>query len=275
MQTTWVCLMYHDVTIASPRSSGGPTHFAVSRQCFDEHLTLLANAGFSGVSLAEAIAVPRPGQVAISFDDGDYGQFEHGFKELVARGMRATFFITTEWVGRPGYVTWEDLREMRAAGMSIQSHTATHPFLSEADEQRLMDELRNSKAALDDALEQDTDMLALPGGDFPKPSLRRLFLQAGYRVIATSRWGTNSVAPIQAGQLRYIRRCTVRGELDPTSFLRIAAGDPRLGMRRTLRDGALAAVRRALGRSRYARWRRRLLDAASSDRELRNRSYDG
>ena len=275
MPTTLVCLMYHNVTIASPRLSGGPSHFAVSRQSFNEHLTLLANAGFSGVSLAEAIAAPTPSQVAISFDDGDRGQFEHGFKELVARRMRATFFITTGWVGRPGYVTWEDLREMRAAGMSIQSHTVTHPFLSEADEQRLMEELRNSKAALDDALEQDTDMLALPGGDFPKPSLRRLFPQAGYRVIATSRWGTNSVAPIQAGQLRYIRRCTVRGKLDPASFLRIAAGDPWLGMRHSMLDGALGAVRKALGRPRYARWRRRLLDAASSDRKLRNRPHDG
>lgn len=254
---SWVCLMYHDVT-ALPSQKGSASYFSVSSGVFSRQLSIIADMGRRGCSIAEAVSGAEVAPVAISFDDGNIGQAVHGFAALVAHSMTATFFVTTDWVGRPGYVSWDHLREMRAAGMAIESHTHTHPFLSELSESRLRDELRRSRDLLDEHLDQNTTMLAFPGGDRPKRGLRAQLSEHGYSVIGTSRWGQNPV--LDSRTPRYVRRCTVRGEMPDAEFASIAAGDSTLGLRKGIREGVLAAVRSSIGPTRYSRWRRKALD---------------
>lgn len=259
----WVALMYHDVSREPVGVSGGPQHFSVSRRTFAEQLDRLTGLGYRGRSLAECLASPVAGQVAITFDDGDLGQFENGCSELAARGLTATFFITTDWVGKPGYVDWSQLRQMKAAGMSIQSHSKSHPFLSELAEPALRAELEGSRRRLDEELGQVTDTIALPGGDRPRRGLRPLLHAAGYRVVATSRWGVNTGHSGEAG-LTWVKRCTIRGTPSTEYFDRVVRGDLRLGFARGIREATLAKIRETLGPTRYARWRRRLLDTVRS-----------
>jgi hypothetical protein len=146
--------------------------------------------------------------------------------------------------------------------MSIESHTHTHPFLSELTATELRDELRRSRDLLDDQLEQHTSMVALPGGDAPRRELRGMFAEERYSVVATSRWGINAGAS-HANPL-FVRRCTVRGEGNDASFMAIATGNLLLSMKKRVREGILAAMRSSLGPTRYARWRRTALDATKS-----------
>ncbi len=253
--------MYHDVGGTRAVRSGGPEHFRVPVPAFERQLDQIRDLGWTACSVAEALRPAARRRVAVSFDDGDAGQVAHAFPALAARDMTATFFVTTSWVGRPGFVSWDQLREMKAAGMSVQSHSHTHPFLSELDASALREELRASKGALDEALEQATDSIALPGGDFPRHRLRYVLEAAGYRVVATSRWGTNRAAGPAAAGVRLVRRCTVRGEPSRDAFRRVLQGDRWLAARRRLRESALGAMRSALGPTRYTRWRRRFLHA--------------
>jgi peptidoglycan/xylan/chitin deacetylase (PgdA/CDA1 family) len=254
----WSCLIYHDVAAALPRA-GGRDYFSVSASVFERQLELIQELGYRGCSMADAIANPA-NAVAITFDDGDLGQAIRAFPALVARNMTATFFVTTSWMDTPNYASWSQLREMKAAGMSIQSHTHTHPFLSELDRDRLLAELRLSRDILDERLDQRTTMIAYPGGDAPRAELRGALVEVGYEVVATSRWGRNG--PVSRSRPRYIRRCTVRGALDEGTFAATVTGDVWLSLRKQTRERILAFVRSSLGPSRYARWRRGVLDAA-------------
>lgn len=256
-----MCLLYHDVVAELSGPSAGPSRFAVRHRNFEEQLDLIRDCGYRGCSIAAALTTPAERQLAISFDDGNLGQFTRAFPALVARGMTATFFVTTSWVGKPEYMTWAQLQEMKRAGMSVQSHTRTHPFLSELGAQALREELRGSKAELDDALEQATDMLALPGGDFPPSGLRCIVRESGYHVVATSRWGTNRGRAPAGTEPLYLCRCTVQGAPGPGYVRRILAADRWLGGQRRLREAVLRAMRRSIGPSRYARWRRQVLNA--------------
>jgi peptidoglycan/xylan/chitin deacetylase (PgdA/CDA1 family) len=255
----WVCLVYHDVTPAAPLAAGGPEYFAVSAETFGRELDLIRDAGLRGCSIADALARPD-NAVAITFDDGDLGQADRAFPALAKRGMTATFFVTTGWMGKPKYASWDQLREMKAAGMSIQSHTHSHPFLSELDAAKLRDELRRSREILDEQLGQQTTMIAFPGGDAPRSELRGMLQEEGYSVIGTSRWGTNRRPP--AAGPWHIRRCTVRGAPADADFRAIITADVWLGLRKRARERALAMLRASLGPSRYARWRRGFLDRA-------------
>jgi peptidoglycan/xylan/chitin deacetylase (PgdA/CDA1 family) len=254
----WVCLAYHDVTLTSPALSGGRDFFSVSAIGFERHLSIIRQLGARGCSIADALVAPS-NAIAISFDDGDLGQAVRAFPALAKHNMTATFFVVTSWVGTANYASWDQLREMRAAGMSIQSHTHTHPFLSELNAAALRDELRRSRDILDEKLGQRTSMIAFPGGDAPRGELRALLAEEGYEVVATSRWGRNS--PDTARAPRYIRRCTVRGNPSDSSFAAVARGDSWLNLRKQTRERVLAIVRAAMGPTRYARWRRSVMDA--------------
>jgi peptidoglycan/xylan/chitin deacetylase (PgdA/CDA1 family) len=232
----------------------------VSAQTFESQLDIIQSTGLSGCSIAAAMERSGEGCVAISFDDGNLGQYEFATEALLRRSMTATFFVTTSWVGREGFVTWDQLREMKDAGMSIQSHTHTHPFLSELKAASLSDELRKSKETIDAAMDQDTVSLALPGGNEPRRTLRHLVPESGYTVIATSSWGTNfNPGSMNRTPLR-IRRCTIQGKPIASDFQKILNGDSWLDLRRRTRGAALNGFRAILRPSRYARLRRRTLD---------------
>lgn len=268
MAGDWVCLMYHDVAQNDVSSVGGSEFFSVREQTFARHLSLLRDAGLAGCTIASALP-PGEGErnrIAISFDDGNLGQANRAFPALVASGMAATFFVTTDWVGRPGFATWDQLREMRDAGMAIESHTHTHPFLSELNEQKLRDELARSRDAIAEQLGAAPTMIALPGGDAPRRELRHIIAREGYDLVASSQWGVNRRGD---EKLRWIRRCTVRGESGDQAFVSIATGDRWLRLRKHARETTLALMRRSLGPTRYARLRRGFLERADSLRGSR------
>ncbi|MGE3595695.1 MAG: polysaccharide deacetylase family protein [Dehalococcoidia bacterium] len=253
--------MYHDVVRGSPLRGGGPERFTVSRAAFEAMLDAIAQAGYVGCSIETALRRSGDRCVGVTFDDGTAGQYEEAVPALQARGMTATFFVTTDWVGTPGFMSWDQLRELTRAGMSIQSHTKSHPHLSELEHDGLLTELRESKTRLDDELGQDTTQLALPGGDAPKRAFRHALTEAGYGVIATSRWGRNSAAATGPGELRWLRRCNIPRDITDSLARRILSADPRLTVSQYSREAVLNGLRNLLGASRYARWRRRVLDA--------------
>ncbi len=251
--------MYHDVLPATDAAGGGPERFAVPLDSFETMLDAIRDTGHVGCSVEEALRIREP-RVAISFDDGARSQFDHAVPALVARDMTATFFVTTDLIGRPGFMDWAELREISSLGMSVQSHTRSHPFLSELDRGELVAELEESKSALDAGLDQDTDQISFPGGDAPRWRLRHLLGECGYRLVAGSRWGTNR-GRRGLDHRRPLHRCTMRGAVSADEARHILGSATLLSLRTYSKELVLNGARAAIGPSRYARWRRRFLDA--------------
>lgn len=255
---SWIALVYHDVRPAVAQTGGGPDHFATPLNAFELMLDTILERGYIGCSLATALERRGSFRVAITFDDGTKGQYEYAFPALAARGMTATFYVTTDWIGRPGFMTWAHVREMAASGMSIQSHTCSHPFLSELDADGVRSELVRSKQMLDSELSQDTSEIAFPGGDAPASGVRYIIREAGYGTAVGSRWGLNRD---DVADDTFVRRCTARGEITQELARRVVDADAWLRIRSAAREGTLRRIRSTLGASRYARWRRGLLDS--------------
>jgi peptidoglycan/xylan/chitin deacetylase (PgdA/CDA1 family) len=81
-------------------------------------------------------------------------------------------------------LTWEMLAEMRDAGMTIGSHSKTHAFLTNETPDRVEQELRVSRAALQQRLGIQADCFAYPGGGF-NASVVEAVRAAGYRLAFT------------------------------------------------------------------------------------------
>jgi len=121
---------------------------------------------------------------------------------LVRYGIPATMFALSDrlgahndWMSTRGFperplVSLAQLREMAAAGMGIGSHTRTHPRLPELNAVQKRDEIRGSKARLEDLLGCNIVNFAYPYGLYDDDS-RRAVEEAGYRSACSVRSGFN------------------------------------------------------------------------------------
>jgi peptidoglycan/xylan/chitin deacetylase (PgdA/CDA1 family) len=63
-------------------------------------------------------------------------------------------------------LSWEMLEEMRDAGMTIGSHTKSHPLLTNETSERVLQEVHDSRLELQKRLAIKADCFAYPGGGF-------------------------------------------------------------------------------------------------------------
>lgn len=88
-------------------------------------------------------------------------------------------------------MTWDDIRELAAAGMDVQSHTQTHRVVQTLRPAQLQRELRGSRELLEERLRTPVRGLAYPVG-YPlrgQQPIRDAVAAAGYRVAFSNQTG--------------------------------------------------------------------------------------
>jgi len=196
-----------------------------------------------------------PGELAalfygLTFDDGHASDYSEAFPVLRELGLRATFFVVPTLVDTPGFVTWNQLREMVAAGMEIGSHTMTHPFVDRLDAAGLRYEFGDSKAMIEDRLGTAVRAASLPRGWAP-PHLDEVLRELGYRAFCTSRvaWWHPGDAPLAMPRVR------ASLDLPVERFAAIVAGEPRALWGLQAVEAAKNAVKACVGRRGWNRLR--------------------
>src|SRR5688500_7529622 len=124
-------LMYHE--LERPRralcdDSPGYLRYVVREEDFLRQLDHLRERGIAGLDVSTALMRPSPG-VAITFDDGCETDLLIAAPALRERDFGATFYITTGFLGRRGYLDSQQLRTLAESGFEIGSHGVTHRFL--------------------------------------------------------------------------------------------------------------------------------------------------
>ena len=99
-------------------------------------------------------------------------------------------------------LTWDEVRQLDAAGIEIGSHTVSHPILTQVDKQQLRYELHESKLHLEARLRRNVDLFCYPNGDCNKDVAREV-KRAGYGCAVTTNYGLNH-SEIELLQLRRI-----------------------------------------------------------------------
>jgi len=62
----------------------------------------------------------------LTIDDGNDTDARIAMPMLMEAGLKASFFIPSDRIGTPGYVTEADIHDMHDAGMEIGSHGCAH-----------------------------------------------------------------------------------------------------------------------------------------------------
>ena len=261
-------LTYHAVeTSAREREALPPNRlvYLVKADLFRTQMQYLAEQRFRTMLVEELIAVaqgraPLPERaICLTFDDGSASDYLAAFPILKEYHLRATFFVVTDRVGTPGYVTWDQLREMSAHGMSVQSHSRTHPFMSQCASSEAKEELRLSKEAIEQRLGKAVEVFAAPGGDWNE-QCRLAAKECGYQAVCTSKPGVNA----RNLELDELERLSVRRADAFEQFVSFVTLDRRVLFGYRVKETFLRLAKRGMGLNRYNRLRAWLLRRRAS-----------
>jgi peptidoglycan/xylan/chitin deacetylase (PgdA/CDA1 family) len=191
-----IVLGYHAV------SDTWPSSLAVTPARLEQQVAWLLRRGFQGTTFYDAVASPPARKTfAVTFDDGYRSVLLEGFPVLERLGVPGTVFpsityidsrepqvgpalqhwLATAHAPELESMTWDELRQLAAAGWEIGSHTVTHPYLPQLDDSELERELADSKARLEQEIGRPCRTIAYPSGRFDARVMRGADA-AGYEV---------------------------------------------------------------------------------------------
>lgn len=160
--------------------AGTGTAVDLDRERFASQLDEIAALG-GACTLSEAVAWmrgeitdDRP-RILVTFDDAYANFADVAWPMLRERGMPAVLYVPVRFVDgrqdapmrgaedlRP--CSWSTLRDLVADGLTVGSHTLTHPDLPRLSTPRIEDELRGARAEIEDRLGVPADSFCHPRG---------------------------------------------------------------------------------------------------------------
>lgn len=165
---------------------------------------------FDVVPLSEMVhrvttGLPLHCALAVTFDDGYLDNYTTAAPILDNHGVPACFFVVSDFIGSSRlpwwdqeskraseWMTWDQIRELRARGHEIGAHTLTHVPLDVTTGDAARAEIEGSRARLEQELGQPVDLFAYPFGGRRQiiEENRLLVKQAGFRGCFSSYGGT-------------------------------------------------------------------------------------
>ena len=147
-----VFLMYHELAHlgrALCDSEPGYTRYVVPASEFGNQMETLAQQGSRGKNVTQTMQSFDGNSVCITFDDGSESDLLFAAPVLRNIGFSATFYITAGFVGKPGYLSESQLRDLSSLGFEIGCHSLTHPYLTDIDGSQLHAETKEAKDRLE------------------------------------------------------------------------------------------------------------------------------
>jgi peptidoglycan/xylan/chitin deacetylase (PgdA/CDA1 family) len=225
-------LMYHSIDPSGSVVSVAP-------DLFEKQMDCLADTGFRGISLSEAVSYRQStGQwparaAALTFDDGYASFCESAFPALARCGFTATVFIVSDHTGghndweeppaglglRP-LLSWQQARELSESGIEIGAHSRTHPDLRRIPAARVEDEIINSRVEIEDRIQKPVRSFAYPFG-YTSPTAIEIVKRTFQSACSTSlqRARTEPLHQLSRVDMYYIKtidsfRRLISGQLD-------------------------------------------------------------
>ena len=109
-----VVLMYHDLISRTDKTSGfqneSAFQYKVEEAAFEEQVKAIQGE-----------------KVLFTFDDGGVSFYTKAAPILEKYGFKGLFFISTGYIGTPGFLSTKQIKELEKRGHIIGSHSHSHP----------------------------------------------------------------------------------------------------------------------------------------------------
>jgi peptidoglycan/xylan/chitin deacetylase (PgdA/CDA1 family) len=183
-------LMYHNI---SPAQEGNSANVTPER--FKEQMDFLSNNGYDVLSPAEyvnlfegQISKKNKNYVLLTFDDGYENNYTYAYPVLKENNFPALIFVVVNKIGKEGYLTLDEIKEMQKDGIVFASHTLNEKYVPSLSKVRLEEELCGSKTKLEQLCGKPVVFFAYCSGGYTIQA-QKILKDAGYRLAFTTNRG--------------------------------------------------------------------------------------
>lgn len=209
-----ISLMFHDVTDRGEAErtgfpGPGPALYKLEPNAFRRHLARVASLPRAAVVTVDQLPtiLPPAIPVLLTFDDGGVSAFTQIMGRLGDHGWRGHFLVTTDRVGRPGFLDADQIRALHRAGHSVGSHSSSHPpRMARLGWQALRDEWHTSIDCLARIVGGPVRVASVPNGSYTR-RVAAAAAAAGIRFLFTSE---PTCRPHRVGSCLVLGRYAVR-----------------------------------------------------------------
>jgi peptidoglycan/xylan/chitin deacetylase (PgdA/CDA1 family) len=208
-----VFLMYHELELAGRKlcqSEPGYVRYILPLESFRRQMAWIKESGWRGLNVSEALCYPAEPGVCITFDDGCETDLIAAAPVLREFGCNATFYLTSGFLGTPGYLNARQVRDLDAQGFQIGCHSMTHPYLSDLTEPELKREVVDAKLQIETIVGHPIEHFSCPGGRYDQRTLQ-MARQAGFVTVTNSQFYANSPSTnlYELGRVAMLRDLTL------------------------------------------------------------------
>lgn len=176
---------------------------------FEAHLEELKKGPYTVLPVQEVLEALKTGKalpdrtVAITIDDAYLSVYEEAWPRLKKAGFPFTLFVATQPIDRgvKNYMSWDQIRAMRDAGVTIGSQTDTHLRMARSSDAQNRKDLRRSQDRFKAELGAAPTLFAYPYGE-ASGAARKLVIEQGF----TAAFGQHSGIAHRTGDAFFIPR---------------------------------------------------------------------
>lgn len=187
----FIALCVHEVRDDRPQDE-----LAITKANFRQIVREFKSQGYMFIDSNDIIAIKKgvmkqpEKAVFLSFDDGYEDNYTNAFPIIREEGVKATFFLVTDSIGKDNRMTVAQLKEMASYGMCFGSHTVNHSELSKLTAEQIQKEMNDSKYVLQHDYGIKVESLAYPGGFQSEEVLEKA--KENYEIAFTANMETNT-----------------------------------------------------------------------------------
>ena len=172
MSATRIALMYHDIVTKDDKSSGFQNESAFQYKVLD-------------TAFEEQVKALEGKDVEFTFDDGGVSFLTTAASILEKYGRRGVFFIITKFIGTPGFLSAEQVKELAARGHQVGSHSHSHPEdMTRLGEEEIKQEWTTSTSLLKNLVGEQV-LASIPNG-FRSKTVVRYAQECGIKCLYSS-----------------------------------------------------------------------------------------
>ena len=212
-------LLYHHVN-----GDYAENRYSVSIPEFSDQMRYLYDNGYTAITISTLVDVILYGgelpakPIVITFDDGNIGVYENAFPIMQSYNYPGVFYIVASRIRDvEGFVNVEQIIEMADAGWEIGSHSFTHQDITK-DHSIADYEIRQSKLALEAALDLDINTFAYPFGEIDD-----YVVQVVINSLYTSGMGLGLSKTHALYNLFYLNRIEIQGDYSFERFVELVS----------------------------------------------------
>ncbi len=152
---------------------------------FKEHIELIKKDGIKFINPSnfenELNDNKKDRKVLITIDDGYQSFYDNAWPILKKDKIPFILFVSTREVGKRGYMSWENIREIEKYDfVEIGNHSHTHEYLIDFEDQEIKNDLKKSISIFKSEIGKNSAFFSYPFGEYSS-SLKNIVIELGFK----------------------------------------------------------------------------------------------